>query len=158
MSRTKKTLRSLEINDFIRDYKEFLLKEKVFSSTEDIYSFFLQGGCFIFGRILISQFPEAKLLLNKSKTHCKVRYYNKDYDIRGFVFKENDKDFKIAKKDDIKFMQENFGLNRYDETEDKLKPVGKAYEENFLYESLDSFNNNRRPRLGQIVITHHNVD
>ena len=151
----QKVKKSLEIAEFIDNYKEFLLKEKIFESIDDIEYFFTMGGCFIFARILMSEFPEAKLLINNRKSHCKVRYYDKNYDIDGFKYKRIDTNFKLAKKEDVEYMKENFGFKSYCT---KGQPQTREdFDNSFIAETIDFYHGGNLKTIGTITISNKRV-
>ena len=148
----RKILKENQVETFIKEYKKFLLDEKIFTTKDDIEYFFTMGGCYIFARILKKEYPNAKILINDSKTHCKIGLKNKNYDIRGSVFKKFNNNFHEASEDDIKYMTNSFGFNSY--TLNNKQYTSKEFDELFMSETLDLFHKTSNINtLGTLIIS-----
>ena len=70
--------------------------------------YFLNGGCYELAKILKKYIENSKIVINKSFDHCGILYNGKIYDASGIV--EEISDFAIASDEDIKYMEDRFGL------------------------------------------------
>ena len=89
----KKIDKSFEILDFINDYKNYLLSKEIFLCEEDMIYFFTMGGCYIFARILMAEFPEVKLMIDKNYDS----YLIKSKLLNLLIYKENNSENEIKK-------------------------------------------------------------
>lgn len=144
----KKIDKSFEILDFINDYKNYLLSKEIFLCEEDMIYFFTMGGCYIFARILIAEFPEVKLMIDKNKYHCKVKYYNKNYDIYGFEYSFKDTSFKRASRRNLKYIKNHFSFSNYNGT--NIKKNINHFENSFITETRLNFHFNNLAPLKEI--------
>ena len=91
--------------DFIVD----LADEELYSFFDgNARAFFLHGGCFEFAKIIKSNIKHSKIIINKEENHCGVLYRGKLYDANGLIKDKNN--FRLASTQDIKFMEDNFGI------------------------------------------------
>ena len=74
----------------------------------DARTYFMQGGCFEFTRILKKYIKESSIVINKDSTHCGIKYLNKFYDAKGPI--KEIEGFKVAGLEDIEYMEAWFGI------------------------------------------------
>jgi len=83
-------------------------------ANEDLYelfegrakTYFLQGGCFEFAKILKEYIKNCKIVINKEHNHCGILYLGEIYDASGKVKEE----FDIASEKDFIYMEDRFGI------------------------------------------------
>ena len=80
-----------------------------YSRFEQIQSFYTYGGCYEFVKIVKHFLPNIKIFVNKGRKieHCIFSYNDILYDANGEI--KNIEDYRIATKEDIEYMERNFG-------------------------------------------------
>lgn len=85
-------------------------EDEIFLEREiDAAYYFTHGGCYEFYKIMHYYFPNSICMINYASDHCAVSYNNIIYDANGIC--EDKENFHIATREDIKYMQDKFGLN-----------------------------------------------
>lgn len=74
----------------------------------DAKAYFLGGLCFEFAKILKEYIKESQIIIDTKNAHCGVLYEGNNYD----ASKRPDKkyNFTIANEEDIKYMENRFGI------------------------------------------------
>ena len=94
-----------EFIDFIVDLANDELYDKLDGNAKN---YFLNGGCYEFAKIIKKYIEKSQIVINKDNNHCGILYDGKVYDANGI--NNNKSDFMIAKKDDLEYMDERFGI------------------------------------------------
>ena len=86
-----------------------LAKEELYPYLhENVGSYFLQGGCFEFAKIIKKLIQNSEIVINEDFNHCGILYQGKIYDASGKI-EENIK-FKKVNREEIQYMTERFGI------------------------------------------------
>ena len=70
--------------------------------------YFQNGGCYELAKVVREYVPNSKIVINNSNDHCGIYYDGKMYDSSGII--EDKSKFKIANNEDIKYMEDRFGI------------------------------------------------
>ena len=92
--------------EFIVDLANDELYEKL---NCDAKTYFTNGGCFEFAQVVKKYIPMSQIMINKENDHCAIAYRGNIYDATGIV--RNKMDYSIARIDDIKYMEDRFGIS-----------------------------------------------
>lgn len=74
----------------------------------DAKSYFLQGGCFEFAKIIKGYIKSSQIVINKDYEHCGILHEGNIYDATGKVKERNQ--FLKANQKDIEYMENRFGI------------------------------------------------
>ena len=91
--------------EFIVDLANDELYERLDGNAKN---YFLHGGCYQFAKIVKEYIPKSQIVINNESEHCGIYYDGNIYDANGII-KDKSK-FHIAKCDDIRYMEEKFGI------------------------------------------------
>ena len=91
--------------EFIVDLANDELYERLDGNAKN---YFLHGGCYQLAKVVKEYIPKSQIVINNESEHCGIYYDGYIYDAGGII-KDKSK-FHIAKSDDIKYMEEKFGI------------------------------------------------
>ena len=114
--------------EFIVDLANDELYEKLDGNAE---LYFLNGGCYELAKVIKNYVPMCEIVINKDSTHCAIKYKDEIYDATGKI--ENKEDFITAKKEDIEYMEDRFGIP-------ELRYINNVTISDFLIEELKKCN------------------
>lgn len=71
-------------------------------------TYFLQGGCLEFAKIIKRFIKRCEIVINKELNHCGILYQGKMYDAKGIIREINN--FNIANREELEYMEQYFGI------------------------------------------------